>query len=411
MTPQKHSDELTMHAVQYEPTNPPFILHSIEWENEAKSYHVLNEMFLQAPACIALVRGPEHHFVLANPLFCQTVARQNLLGKRYADALPYLVGQGFIEILDLVYTTRTSYIGREVPLQIERSEDGPQEEYYFTFVYQPMFNSDGRVDSIFIHGVDITEQVQTRQQKDTFLRIVNHELKAPLTTALTSLQFAQRVLATLGAETTVEEESSASKISKIQDLLTMTRQQMEIQNRLIQDLLDFSSIQANQLRLQKTPCDLVKIVRDAVEQQQRSTSTHTLQLDSREHKSILLTADSDRIKQVINNYLRNAIKYSFAEHTVEIRISLQDNLACVQVQDEGPGLPAEDLQRVWERSYQGTNGKQMAGHDTGLGIGLYVCRMIIQQHQGQVGAENAPSGGAIFWFTLPLATHQKEHRT
>ena len=401
MAAQKHSDELIEHAVQYEPTNPPFILHSIEWDNEAKSYHVLNEMFLQAPACIALVQGPEHRFVLANPSFCQTVGRQNLLGKRYADAIPYLVEQGFCEILDLVYTTGKSYLGREVPVHIERPEDGRREEYYFTFVYQPMLNSSGRVNGIFIHGVDITEQVRTRQQKDTFLRIVNHELKAPLTTASTSLQFAQRVLATIGDEVAADEESDPSRISKVQKLLTTTRQQLEIQNRLIHDLLDFSSIQANQLRLQKTSCDLVKIIREAVEEQQRSTSTHMLRLDSGEHTSMLLSVDSVRIKQVITNYLRNAIKYSFAEHTIEVHLSLQDNLACVQVQDEGPGLPEAELQHVWERSYQGSNSKQMTGHDPGMGIGLYVCRMIIQQHQGQVGVENAPGGGAIFWFTLP----------
>jgi len=113
--------------------------------------------------------------------------------------------------------------------------------------------------------------------------------------------------------------------------------------------------------------------------------------------AIPLIADSDRIKQVMMNYLNNALIYSEPDRPVEVELKVEGTEASVSVRDQGPGLAEEELKRVWERFYrvQGTS-------QSGLGLGLHICNMIIRWHGGQVGAQSSPGKGSTFWFTLPL---------
>ncbi len=252
------------------------------------------------------------------------------------------------------------------------------------------------------HARELTLQ-EVNRQKDAFLSIVNHELKAPLTVVSTSLQFAQQVLSSVIGDVAKENDRALGKLQKVAKLLTTAMQQVEVQTRMVYDLLDFSSMQANQLRLQKTWCDLVLLVSEVIEEQQRNFPKRAFHMDLTGHEHIALFADGDRIKQVFNNYLTNAIKYTPAEKPIYVRLSLEERMVHVQVRDEGLGLLPEEVQHVWDRWYQGQGGKQMTGKGMSLGIGLSVCRMIIEQHQGQVGVETAPGAGANFWFTLPLA--------
>ena len=244
---------------------------------------------------------------------------------------------------------------------------------------------------------------EVNRQKDAFLGIINHELKAPLTVVSTSVQFAQHVLSNVMGDVVKDNDRVLGRLQKVEKLLTTAMQQVEVQTRMVHDLLDFSSMQANQLRLQKTWCDLVILIREVIEEQQRNVPMRTFHLDLADYEHLVLFADSDRIKQVLNNYLTNAIKYTPAEKPIHVCLNLQERMVRVQVHDEGPGLLPEEVQQVWDRWYQGQGVKQMTGKGMSLGIGLSVCQMIIKQHQGHVGVETAPGAGANFWFTLPLA--------
>ncbi|HXR66660.1 MAG TPA: ATP-binding protein, partial [Ktedonobacteraceae bacterium] len=121
--------------------------------------------------------------------------------------------------------------------------------------------------------------------------------------------------------------------------------------------------------------------------------------------SIPVAVDADRIDQVLTNYLTNAFKYSPAGQPVRVELSVEGCMARVSVSDQGSGLTEEQQQHVWDRFYQ-TEAAAQPGSERGLGLGLYIVRTIIAQHQGQVGVESSCGQGTTFWFMLPLADEQ-----
>lgn len=123
----------------------------------------LYELFMQAPAMIAVLKGPDHVFELANPGYMQLVGiNRNIIGKPARQALADIDGQGFFELLDQVYRTGEAYRGYEQPLRLDRNRDGHREEVFLNFIYQPIHDDAGAIDGIFVHVVDVTEQVENR---------------------------------------------------------------------------------------------------------------------------------------------------------------------------------------------------------------------------------------------------------
>lgn len=127
----------------------------------------LHDLFMKAPASIAVLRGPEHIFELVNPLFLQTVGRHDphdLIGKPVRTALPELADQGYFAVIDQVYATGQPFVGTEMPLKIDRNGDGTLDEEYFNFVAQPLLTRRGKVDGILIHAVEVTDLVHERRR-------------------------------------------------------------------------------------------------------------------------------------------------------------------------------------------------------------------------------------------------------
>src|SRR5262249_28825815 len=112
--------------------------------------------------------------------------------------------------------------------------------------------------------------------------------------------------------------------------------------------------------------------------------------------------DADRIGQVIANYLTNAIKYAPTDRPIRVTLQLEGDHVRVSVRDEGPGLTLSEQERVWERFYRVPGIEVRSGSYVGLGLGLHICRTLIEQHNGQVGVQSRPGHGSIFWFSLPL---------
>jgi PAS domain S-box-containing protein len=122
----------------------------------------LRDIFMRAPAFIATLRGPEHVFEIANPLYMQLVGeKRDVVGKPVREALPEVEGQGLFELLDRVYQTAEPFIGTEVRVALQRGDE--LEERYADFVYQPMRGPDGAITGIFVHGNDVSEQVHARR--------------------------------------------------------------------------------------------------------------------------------------------------------------------------------------------------------------------------------------------------------
>jgi signal transduction histidine kinase len=189
-------------------------------------------------------------------------------------------------------------------------------------------------------------------------------------------------------------------------MLERAERQANTQNRLIRDLLDSSRIQSGRLDLQQEQVDLVAMVRETIEDLQSTAPARTIQLVVPEGESIPVCTDVERINQVINNYVTNALKYGPEDRPIEVRLEKQGNMALFSVRDQGPGLSPIEQEHIWERFYQVKDIKRQRGFSVGMGLGLYICRAIIEQQKGHVGVESTKGEGSTFWFTLPIAGNE-----
>jgi signal transduction histidine kinase len=198
------------------------------------------------------------------------------------------------------------------------------------------------------------------------------------------------------------------------EMLTRTIQQFARLNRLVDDLLDVSRAQADQLALRMERADLRVIVKEVadIQMQAEPGRAFAVMLPA---DAIPVIADADRVGQVVTNYLTNALKYAPGEKPIEVGLLVLERpesgpatgqshgWAQVWVRDYGPGIPAAEQELLWERFYRVQGIAAQHGSQIGLGLGLHISRTIIERHGGRVGLESEQGKGARFWFNLPLA--------
>lgn len=354
----------------------------------------LHDLFMQAPATILVLRGPDHVIELANPLSLQYfgIHRQPIIGKPFREALPELEEQGFFELLDSVYQSGQSFLGTEAPAYLDRKGDGMLEKMYFNFVYQPSYNAQGNIDGVLVYGIDVTEQVKARQrseelsrQKDEFIGIASHELKTPVTSLKAYAQLLERRFRQDG------DGRSANLLQK------MDVQLNKLTN-LVKDLLDVTRIEEGQLLFQPSSFEMNALISEVVEDLQRMAPRHRIVQDLA--LPVILTADRERIGQVLLNLLTNAVKYSPQAETVLVKTRYTDDAIITSVQDFGIGIPPEKQPHLFERFYRVEGESQFTY--PGLGLGLYISAAFIARHQGSIWVESEPGAGTTVSFSLPL---------
>ena len=244
---------------------------------------------------------------------------------------------------------------------------------------------------------------ETNRRMDEFISIASHELRTPLTTIRVSLQLAARQMQRL-RKLIAGQEQMLRPAQQIQEHIIRAERQVEFQNRLINDLVDVSRIQAERLEFEMTETDLLVVTREVVQEQQQIADTRIIHLVLPASETLPVCIDAHRIEQVMVNYLTNALKYSPPERPVTVQITVEEQFVRFSVIDEGPGLAPEVQERIWTRFYRVPGVKVQSGSGVGLGLGLYICRSIIEYHHGQVGVISAPGQGSTFWFTLPFAS-------
>jgi signal transduction histidine kinase len=353
----------------------------------------LQDLFMRAPAIIAVLQGPRHIFEFANPLYMQVIgAQRDIIGKPIREALPELEGQGFYEVLDTVNQTGEPFFGNETPVMLARTGDGILEEVYFNFVYLPTRNANAEIEGILVHAVEVTQQVKARQQieasearKDEFLAIASHELKTPVTSVKAYTQLLERRFRSLG-----DERSS--------ELLARMDMQLDKLTALIGELLDVTRIENGQLLLHNTPFDFNDLINEIVEEVQRTTTKHFILKELA--TTVVLNGDRERIGQVLTNLLTNAIKYSPQGDTVIVKTARKDRAVITSVQDFGIGIPKEQQDKVFERFFRLEGEKQITY--PGLGLGLFISSEFVKRHKGSIWVESEPGKGATFSFSLPI---------
>lgn len=228
------------------------------------------------------------------------------------------------------------------------------------------------------------DDIQTmNSRKDEFIGMASHELKTPVTSIDAFLQLVQRSLKLEDRE---------------KELVFKARNQVSKLISLIADLLDVTKIQTGKLPYTFTNFDFNDLLKEVVEVMQQNHPTQEINLN---HPAGMLQiyGDKQRLEQVIINLLSNAIKY--APNTKKIRVAVQNAPHHLQlsVQDFGPGIDLPEQEHIFSRFYQI---KKPNGNSSGLGIGLYISKEIIDRHQGQIWVESSPGKGATFSFKLPL---------
>lgn len=254
-----------------------------------------------------------------------------------------------------------------------------------------IFDSSGKPTGAINTLLDVTVQIKAQQdseqlqrQKNDFLGIASHELKTPITVIKSYSQVLESILKEKG---NLHEAAMASKMS----------QQVDKINSLIVDLLDTTKINSGQLQFNDIDFDFSKMVNEVFEDIKLTTTSHQLIIES--NASCIVHADKERISQVVDNYVTNAIKYSPEGSKIIIRSELKNKEVVFSVQDFGIGIDAEKKDKVFEQFYR-VPGKGAPNSYPGIGLGLYIASEIIRRENGRVWVESELGKGSVFYFSL-----------
>lgn len=233
---------------------------------------------------------------------------------------------------------------------------------------------------------------------DEFVSTAIHELRNPLhVVGLTVDRLANRLTTARPTD-----EQMARLIGFALPVLEQMKVQTRRLKRLVDDMVEMTRIRSNQLELHLGEADLTAIVRDASDDQRLVWPKRTIEVELPASPTPI-SADADRIFQVVTNYLTNALKYSPADQPVVVALRIEGDQARVEVRDAGPGLAPDQQKLVWERFHRVPGVQEATGSGKGLGLGLFISRTSIERHGGEVGVDSQPGEGCTFWFTLPLS--------
>jgi len=253
----------------------------------------------------------------------------------------------------------------------------------------------GRVSGMVVAFQDVTERRRLDRMKDEFISTVSHELRTPLTSLRASLGLLSS--GTLDAKPEKQRQMVQMAIGNCDRLV-----------RLVNGILDFERLEKGQLALNRQPIEAAELLRRAVEHSENAAAKGMIQLRIQAQPQLTALADEKRVLQVLNELISNALKFSPAGTTVRLAAEAADETAAeggkmvrFSVEDRGRGITPEKLERVFDRFQQGD------ASDTrdigGTGLGLALCRSLVEQHGGRIWAESEPGHGARISFTLPAA--------
>lgn len=234
---------------------------------------------------------------------------------------------------------------------------------------------------------DITALQELDRKKDEFLSVASHELRTPLTTIKGYTQLLAQ---------TVDDLQPEERATYINAVLGEIDRMMG----LISELLDVSRIETNRLQIHPQPIRWLDFIRARVAAFQVQHPNRSIVLDLASDEATVV-ADPDRMRQVVDNLLSNALKYSPDGSDIDLRVDVGDGTIRTSVSDHGIGIPSDEIPLLFERFHRARN--VSSRYYGGLGLGLYISRAIVETHGGTIHAESVEGQGSSFTVTLPLA--------
>jgi signal transduction histidine kinase len=235
------------------------------------------------------------------------------------------------------------------------------------------------------------ELVSLNEQKNRFLGMAAHDLRGPLGVILSYSSF-------------LEEDAGHLLDDEQKEFVTTIKTTSRFMLQLVEELLDVTVIESGHLVLNPEPVDLCALTRRMVQMNRvfadhKNIAIEGTILDADASPTVMVEADPGKIGQVLTNLLTNAVKYSPSGTTVSVAIQVDDTRATVSVSDEGPGIPADELPKLF-RTFGQTSNRPTAG-ESSTGLGLAIVKRIVEGHGGHVHVESTPGVGSTFSFSLP----------
>lgn len=255
----------------------------------------------------------------------------------------------------------------------------------YDYILTPVFNARGEVEAVAGTTRDISDIKENEQRKNDFISMVSHELKTPLTSVISYVQISQK-------------RAAQSHDSVAAGMLERAGKQLNKMTRMINGFLNVSRLESGRIQIDHKPFDLAVLMKEVEEETVSTIFSHAFVFEPT--VETVVNADRDKISQVFNNLISNAVKYSPAGSTVNIACKTIGDSVQVSVSDQGMGIDKTDLPRLFERYYRVKDAE--ANHISGFGIGLYLCSEIVKRHGGEIWVESENGKGSTFYFTLPL---------
>lgn len=233
------------------------------------------------------------------------------------------------------------------------------------------------------------------QARDEFISVCSHELKTPLTSMQIQFQLGAKMMKD-GNEKVFERESVIKRID-------IANKQLKRMGKLIDNMLEVSRIASGKLIIDRKEIDLFKLIHDLLDmyQEQLDYSHIDVNLISKIKSPVLIEGDSYRIEQVLSNLISNAIKYG-ENRPIDIVLDVSGESALISVRDHGLGIDQENIERIFDRYERAITASEISG----LGLGLYISKQIVEAHHGHLRVESQKGQGSTFTVELPM---HKEH--
>ncbi|MFD2246761.1 CHASE domain-containing protein [Pontibacter ruber] len=359
---------------------------------------LLQKLFLEVPALVALVRAPDQQYVLVNPLYRRLYGNRQLVGKTLREAHPDMEGQGFYERLDDVFEKGKPFVGKEVPSVIDRNSDGELSTSYFNLVYQPLMDGHGKVEAVLIFAVEVTELVTARKKLstindelskkndelqrinndlDNFVYTASHDLKSPIANmeGLTSL------LRDILQDKLVPEDAQ---------LLDMVGNSIEKLKQTVADLAEITKVQKD-LQSKQEPLVFEEVLEDVTSDIDAMIKDTGARIDV-DFKVEGIVYARKNLRSIIYNLVSNAIKYRSPERPVQVLVDTyqENDFVVLRVQDNGLGIKKEQQHKLFSMF------KRLHTHVEGTGIGLYIVKRIIENNGGSIEVSSELGKGTTF---------------
>ncbi|MEM6451675.1 MAG: ATP-binding protein [Cyanobacteria bacterium P01_D01_bin.105] len=265
-------------------------------------------------------------------------------------------------------------------------KDGRSRSVSVTYVPHIEHHIEQQVKGFFALTTDISDRKAVERMKDEFIAVVSHELRTPLTSIHTSL----KLLAT-GRLGNLSEDG--------QQMLEVADENTDRLVRLVNNVLDLQRIESGEVTMNAEFCDAADLLDQAAEAMLTMAQQHDITLET-QSTSLAIWADPDYIVRTLTNLLGNAIKFSQPNDIIRLSVQPEQAKALFCVEDSGQGIPHNKISKIFERFQQVDSSDSRAKGGTGLG--LTICRKIVEQHGGRIWAESQLGVGSQFYFTIPL---------